>query len=353
MMIAGRYDPIGAADQGGMSEVHHFNDTHLDRRVVLKRIMRQHERRLIDELKALLRLRSKHVVQLYDIVSFEYMGNTETGLILEYIDGQDLQPQTFEPDTAHLKTLWQIASGLADIHSAGVIHRDIKENNIRVDQEGVVKIFDFGLARVHGDDNRTRSIIGTLGYMAPELRGDTTIHFGPPVDIYAFAVTALVLLNRAIPTQLDRRIPQPLPQGTIRAHVPEWDHEIADCIEACLSHNPTLRPTSATIRDLLGAHILRDRHKALMVMGETVHELSSEKRDAHLRLRSIGSLQISYNGLRFFVSGTSGEAFINGGAAVNGAVMPSTCVIAFGASARPAYERAFLTFDISNPEVLP
>jgi hypothetical protein len=72
MLIAGRYEPTGAAAWGGMAEVHRFIDTHLGREIILKRLRNPADaRRLLDEKKALLRLRSKHVVQLFDIVRYD------------------------------------------------------------------------------------------------------------------------------------------------------------------------------------------------------------------------------------------------------------------------------------------
>jgi serine/threonine protein kinase len=85
------------------------------------------------------------------------------------------------PDLEFQKILWQIAAGLSDIHRAGVIHRDIKLQNIRRDKFGIIKIIDFGLAREVGVDDKTKSITGTIGYMAPELFGTSTISFSPAV----------------------------------------------------------------------------------------------------------------------------------------------------------------------------
>lgn len=81
----------------------------------------------------------------------------------------DLNYNPSESHSEKLKKLWQIACGLSDIHSAKIIHRDIKPNNIRVDENKIVKILDFGLARSSGTEAFTHSVIGTLGYMAPEL----------------------------------------------------------------------------------------------------------------------------------------------------------------------------------------
>jgi serine/threonine protein kinase len=169
-LIADRYEPTGNAAWGGMGEVNECIDKNLSRKVMLKRVFKASDMpRLMDEQKALIKLRSKHVVQLLDVVKFDWNAQTITCLVLEYIDGQDLDKISFKPDLDYQKVLWQVASGLADIHAAGVIHRDIKPENIRRDKFGVVKIFDFGLAREVGKDDKTRSIAGTLGYMAPEL----------------------------------------------------------------------------------------------------------------------------------------------------------------------------------------
>lgn len=131
MLIAGRYEPTGVAAWGEMAEAHRLIDTHLSREIILKRLRNPADaRRLIDEKKALLRLRSKHVVQLFDIVQYDYNGTQEIGLILEFIEGKDLRPRSYEPDETYLRVLWQVASGLADIHEAGVIHRDIKPGDI-------------------------------------------------------------------------------------------------------------------------------------------------------------------------------------------------------------------------------
>jgi eukaryotic-like serine/threonine-protein kinase len=352
MRIAARYEPTGVAAWGGMAEAHRCVDTHLGREVVLKRIRNAAEaRRLVDEKKALLRLRSKHVVQLFDVVEYDYNGSRETGLILEFIDGSDLAPRTFAPDGAYLRTLWQIASGLADIHDAGVIHRDIKPENIRVDPSGTVKILDFGLAREAGQDDKTRSVIGTPGYMAPELlssESGNAIRFTRAVDVYSFGVTAAALLDRALPAGLSLRTPKPITPGSMARVAPELPAEISTLIERCVAHPPQDRPAIAEVRDLLALYLLRDRHRATMVMAGTAHELSAQHRDVQLRVEGVGSLAIHYDGLRFIVTAASGHTFINATAPVLGQQMPASCVVTFGVGRN----RAFLTFDVSNPEVL-
>jgi serine/threonine protein kinase len=352
MLIAGRYEPTGAAAWGGMAEVHRMIDTHLDREIILKRLRNPADaRRLVDEKKALLRLRSKHVVQLFDIVQYDYKGTQETGLILEFIDGKDLRPRSYEPDETYLRVLWQVASGLADIHEAGVIHRDIKPDNIRLDGSGTIKLLDFGLARQAGTDDSTRSIIGTLGYMAPELLSaisGTTIQFSRAVDVYSFGVVAIALLNQDLPSELAGRTPRPLPAGSLARSAPELPADVSSMIERCVALSPQDRPAITEVRDLLGLYLLRDRHRAIMVMGSSKYELSSQSRDVHLRAGTVGSLDIHYDGLRFTVQEVIGETFINATTAIPGQQMPPACVITFGTGRN----RAFLTFDVSNPEVL-
>src|ERR1700722_10477323 len=118
-LIADRYEPTGNAAWGGVGEVNECIDKNLSRRVMLKRVLKPTDfPRLLDEQKALIRLRSKHVVQLFDVVSFTWKNDNITCLVLEHIDGQDVDKLTFSPGVELQKSLWQIASGLADIHAA-------------------------------------------------------------------------------------------------------------------------------------------------------------------------------------------------------------------------------------------
>jgi hypothetical protein len=126
MKIAGRYEPTGAtAGGGGMGEIVECVDSHLQRRVIIKRLqVGVEERRLIDEHKALAKVRSKHVVQLYDVI--ELTDRKKKAIVMEFIEGENLHVGSFKAGRKYLNVLWQIASGLRDIHEVGVIHRDIK-----------------------------------------------------------------------------------------------------------------------------------------------------------------------------------------------------------------------------------
>jgi len=349
MKITGRYEPTGATAAGGMGEIIECVDLHLQRRVIIKRLqVGVEERRLIDEQKALAKLRSKHVVQLYDIIELVDGKKRDKAIVIEFIEGENLDVASFKAGRKYLNVLWQIACGLRDIHEAGVIHRDIKPNNIRLDKEGVIKIIDFGLAR-SGDDAKTRSIIGTPIFMAPELWSDKTVSFDRSIDVYAFGATALALLSKNAPTELARQPPEAVPLATLSANLVGLQSDIVALIHACLRIDPAKRPHMADVQMLLARRLLENEHRALVVMDGQAHSLDRRNRKITLNAGTVGSLTIEYDGFDFKVSSASGAIFLNNTAAQVGGIVPGCCVITFGAGA----SRRFVTFDVSHPEVMP
>jgi eukaryotic-like serine/threonine-protein kinase len=336
-LIANRYEPTGVAAWGGMSEVNECVDINLSRKVMLKRVSNSSDfDRLLDEQKALIKLRSKHVVQLLDVVRFEWNNQEIVCLVLEHIDGSRLDTLSFTTDITYQKTLWQIASGLSDIHDAGIIHRDIKPQNILRDTTGVIKIIDFGLARESGKDNETKSIIGTADFMAPELFSSSTISFSSAVDTYAFGRTALSLIGAS----------SKLEPKSIAAKFPEIDTGVAKVLEGCLERDAFNRPKMLEIVQMLARNLLKDRHRARIVDGGKVHELNSKNRTVNIT-SPVGTITIRYDGFSFLISNISGNVFINNKKASNGSAMLSACVITIG----EGNSRAFLTFELSNPEL--
>jgi serine/threonine protein kinase len=311
MMIANRYLPTGITAAGGMGEIIECIDSHLQRRVIIKRLQTGiEERRLIDEQKALARLRSKHVVQLYDILDLSDGKKRDKAIVIEFIDGANLDFGSFQVGREYLKVLWQIACGLRDIHQAGIIHRDIKPNNIRLDNEGVIKIIDFGLARSR-DEAKTHSIIGTPIFMAPELWSDKTVSFDQSIDVYAFGVTCLTLLSATVPTELAHRPPQAVSLATLSASLVGLPSDLIVLIHACLTTDPSKRPRMIDVQALLARHLLRDQHRSLVVMNGQTHLLDRNNRKITLNAGAVGSLTIEYDGLDFKVSSASGAVYFN------------------------------------------
>lgn len=349
-MIVGRYTPTGGTAAGGMGEIIECVDTHLQRPVIIKRLQKGvEERRLLDEQKALAKLRSKHVVQLYDVVQLSDRRQPETAIVLEFIDGENLEVGSFKPNRKYIHTLWQIACGLRDIHQAGVIHRDIKPNNIRLDKEGVIKIIDFGLARSQ-DAAKTRSIIGTPIFMAPELWSDKTISFDASIDVYAFGATALALLSRSAPKELAQQPPAPISLPALSASLPGVSSPTVALLHSCLDSRSSHRPKMADVQLVLQRQLLENQHKALVVFGGTPHLLDRKNRKINLSAGPVGSLGIEYNGVEFVVISASGAVFLNNAVARVGNIVPGCCVITFG---NQGQARRFVTFDVSTPEVMP
>ena len=165
--------PIGA---GGMGEVYQARDTRLDRIVAVKVSQENFSERFEREAQAVAALNHPNICQLYDV--------GPNYLVMEFIEGSPVAPV----DTSRklLDLAVQIADGLAAAHAAGLIHRDLKPDNIMVTRDGRVKILDFGLAKTAATPagNATRTIaltdpgttIGTVNYMSPEqARGNTEL----------------------------------------------------------------------------------------------------------------------------------------------------------------------------------
>ena len=267
-------------------------------------------------------------------------------MVLEFIDGNDLAYDHHNSTLDVLKILWQISCGLSDIHSAGIIHRDIKPNNIRKNNNGIVKILDFGLARASGTEAFTHSVIGTLGYMAPELWKVRDISFDQKIDVYAFGVVALDLLGIDKPAELYAQ--PPLPVIKIDKLKQTLTQDLYEALVECLNFDKSKRPTMSAIRDLLAKHLLKDRHRALFVLKGKKYEINSTNRSVTITWGSGGSMQIDYDGFDFKVAKFTGNATINNKQVVPNKPFPSCSVITLINDR----SRTFVTFDISRPEVI-
>lgn len=350
--LPARYKPTGNSAKGGFGEVHFCQDQHLDRPVAVKFLHDLSQKaRVLDELRALLQMRSKHVVQIYDVVPCE---DGSMGLVEEFVGGIDLWNSPFPKSSVEnfLKTLWQIASGIADIHSARIIHRDIKPNNMKLDDEGLVKIYDFGLARDEGVDAQTKGFKGTFGFAAPEILTDNTVAFTRAIDTYAFGASVFILAGDEIPQSLRGLVPTPPAAGFFRQLKIPLPFDLADLLESCLATDPDDRPELAYVRDELARHLLKWKHQAMVIFNGKPSYLNADVPTVSLQLPNVGSITITYDGIHFKVTNVGGETFINNSAANIGDVIPGSCVVAFGSTFRQPSERAFITFDVSNPEVV-
>ncbi|MEM6294356.1 MAG: serine/threonine-protein kinase [Myxococcota bacterium] len=188
----GRFTVEGELGRGGMATVLRARDETLDREVALKLLHldldTRHEQRLLREAKALARLSHPNVVQVYEVGEHE----GQPYIAMELVRGQTLAAWQAErrPWREAVAIYVQAGRGLAAAHAQGLVHRDFKPSNAILDDEGRVRVLDFGLARQVGvepsavtdrhavadapvleaDLTRTGSVMGTLAYMAPEQR---------------------------------------------------------------------------------------------------------------------------------------------------------------------------------------
>lgn len=345
-----RYEPNGTTAHGGVGDIFVCKDLHLDRLVAIKTLRNPDDKsRIHDEINALMTLRSKHVVQAYDILIGH---NNQIGIVLEYIEGNPLQPTLTQKSKTSdlLKTLWQIASGISDIHQTGIIHRDLNLSNLLLDLEGIVKIFDFGLSRAEGNNSSTTGFKGTSGYAAPELFGYGFVEFTTAVDVYAFGAMALILAAGVMPDAMYAFPPAPAPSNPYSLTSLKDLPEITILLEACLSWNASDRPDIAQVRDQLARYLVRDRHQGLAVINGTNYIVNSGNPDIGINNASLGGFDLHYDGLRFILCNLKGDVFVNAGRAVAGATLPGSCVIALG-DENAGMNRAYVTFDCSNPEI--
>jgi len=176
--LKGRYYLIKRLSEGSMGIVYRAHDGTLDRDVAIKFPLPERvaggeaSARFLREARAVARLSHPHIMTFYDV-------SREGGwhyLVLEYIPGQDLHALMVErggPLPVHeaLRAIRGALSALAYAHAQGIVHRDVKPENIMVTPDGQVKVTDFGLALARGDVRLTQEgmIVGTILYLAPEV----------------------------------------------------------------------------------------------------------------------------------------------------------------------------------------
>ncbi|HEX2859079.1 MAG TPA: serine/threonine-protein kinase [Alphaproteobacteria bacterium] len=341
--LPSRYSIIGQTE-GGQGVIFICNDSELERQVIVKCLKdstQQH--RIIDEIKALQQIRSKHVVEIYDLIS----DDNNIALLLEYINGSELAQYGLKDRNVptQLKILYQIACGIADIHSFNHIHRDIKPYNMKVDGEGIVKILDFGLSRQENVDDRTVGFNGTPGFAAPELYSAGTVNFTSAIDVYAFSCSVWLLCTGVLPAELRSRPPVTMTQRLRDSS--RLPPEVADLIDTGLAVNPKARPQMREIKDLLGRYLVHGQHQGIAYLGSQTYKISSSNKLISIRF-GVNEIKIGYDDLDFLVKEVSGEVKINNQIVSVGMKLPTSCIMAMGIHPRVS----FVPFDISNPEVV-
>ena len=201
--------------EGGMGVVYKGTDTRLKRTVALKFLTRAlptdaaERKRFLREARAASSVNHPNVCVIHAIEEVE----GEEFIVMEFVEGQTLRKwailkrrdsrATRVPVRETLELVLQIARGLEAAHKQGIVHRDVKPENVMVTPDGRAKIMDFGLAKLAGESKLTRSgsTIGTVAYMSPEQVQGKEID--AQSDIYSFGVMLFELLAGTTPFQAD------------------------------------------------------------------------------------------------------------------------------------------------------
>jgi tRNA A-37 threonylcarbamoyl transferase component Bud32 len=253
--------PIGYRDvelvgTGATSRVYRAIATDTGAPRALKRLNRHLVRsqdalaRLRRELELLRALRHPGVVAVYDVISW----SGDPTLVMDFVDGADLEAVVAESGKLPAREVERIARALFDIlattHAAGIVHRDIKPQNVRIGLDGRVFLLDFGSARLDAASQLTATgtTVGTPDYMAPELFAGSA--YDPRVDVYGVGATLYEALTGAPPQSADSlaaltwlRQSEDVPPVYLKA--PDTPAGLAQVVDRCLMRAPGARYASA------------------------------------------------------------------------------------------------------------
>ncbi|MBD2896818.1 Serine/threonine-protein kinase PK-1 [Actinomadura sp. RB99] len=255
-VLDGRYRIESRIARGGMATVYVARDLRLDRTIAIK-VMHaglasdeDFVARFIGEAKAAAALSHPNVVAVYD----QRSDGEHVFLVMEYVPGRTLRDALTElgrlGPRAALEIMQPVLAALGAAHRAGLVHRDVKPENVLICEDGTIKVADFGLARAESASKMTKTgmIIGTVGYLAPEqvLQGTADVRS----DVYAAGIMLFELLTGRLPHQADtplavayKHVNEVVPPPS--SVVPGIPQRVDELVTDATSHDPARRPQDA------------------------------------------------------------------------------------------------------------
>ena len=252
--ILNRYQIESELGKGGMGIVYKAHDALLDRAVAIKflnaaGIGTSGKVRMLQEARASAKLNHPNIVSVYDAGEID----KSPFIVMEFVEGNTLRQHTTSNLMEALTAVWDICKALDHAHTNGIIHRDLKLENVIITGTQTVKLMDFGLARTSGQEHLTEegTIIGTFAYLAPELiEGNQA---SPQSDLYALGVILYELLTGTAPFTgtISEILSQHMqakvkPPSKLNSNVPAW---VDGLVLDLLNKRPEERP--ASVRNVL------------------------------------------------------------------------------------------------------
>lgn len=251
-VVANRYEVVQHIGQGGMADVFLAIDTILNRHVAIK-ILRSDQStdaisilRFEREAQAATTLAHPNIVEIYDVGEYK----NHHYIVMEYVAGKTLKKVIRDRapllNLEAVDTMKQLTSAVAEAHKRGIIHRDIKPQNVIVKSDGSLKILDFGIATAKGSAQLTQAnnVMGSVHYLAPELaKGEPA---SPQSDIYALGIVFYEMLTGDVPFKADQAIQIALqhmrePMPSVRKANPNVPQSVENIIIRATAKNPKLR----------------------------------------------------------------------------------------------------------------
>ena len=250
MVIGDRYEILESIGAGGMSDVYKAKDRKLNRFVALKVLKREFSEnkefvsKFRTEAQAAAGLEHQNIVNVYDV-------GEENGIyyiVMELVEGITLKRYIEKKQRLSVKEsvsiAIQISMGLEAAHNNGIVHRDIKPQNIMISKDGKVKVTDFGIAKATSSNTITSNVMGSVHYASPEqARGGFS---DAKSDIYSLGITLFEMLTGRVPfngetavaiaiMQIQNEMPSP------RKYVPEIPVSVEQIVLKCCQKSPDRR----------------------------------------------------------------------------------------------------------------
>jgi serine/threonine protein kinase/tetratricopeptide (TPR) repeat protein len=256
-VMAGRYEILQLLGEGGMGAVYKARDRELDRFVALKLIRRELSSnpaivaRFKQELLLSHQVTHKNVIRIYDLGDSDGI----KFITMEFVEGEDLRSLILEkkkfPPAEAVEIIQQVCRALEAAHGVGVIHRDLKPQNVMRDKNGRILVMDFGMARTLEGDGMTQSgaLVGTMEYMSPEqaLAKD----LDQRSDLFAVGLIFYELLTGRMPYKSESVVASLIKRNQERA-IPVTEHDetiplpLSNIVSKCLERDPALRYQTAS-----------------------------------------------------------------------------------------------------------